>query len=367
MKKVLGSLLREEKGQALPIALILLALGSLIIYPLVSLTHTSLASGRLEESRMYENYAANAGISDGLRQLIIDSPSLPAVGNNWIYTIPDTNDRQVTVTVNHIDATTWRIDGTATSGDGYSTIINCFVEEQRYLSNAINTTSVTVSQDAVVNGNVQWDSSGLFKNFGTINGDIIDRAIEWPTIEEVDALYLAQIQDAPVHEGNLTLMLGPETLADPYSLGPIYINGDLHIEWTSGAAVRLDGLVYVDGSVDIESGNIVYMNNNTIFCQADFWMSETATTHEYGSIVSRPSLSFDSICDPNAYLTLWSVEDVVEVGAQGTVLYGSAYSPLDISIKRGATINYMEPPPGLALPPLPGKTFNITAWQSTTQ
>jgi len=91
MKNTLNKLLWNEKGQALPIALAMLAIGSLVITPLLNLTETALRSGISEEGRMYEHYAANAGTSDGLLKIVTDNPNIPPVGENWSYSIADTN------------------------------------------------------------------------------------------------------------------------------------------------------------------------------------------------------------------------------------------------------------------------------------
>ncbi|MFC1869846.1 hypothetical protein ACFLYE_01075 [Chloroflexota bacterium] len=366
MKKLLGILISEQKGQALAMALCMLALGSLIIYPLLTLTHTSVKAGQSEESRMYEHYAANAGIMDGVLKLITDNPTIPPHGENWShsYSIPNTNNRSVNVIISTIDQSNWKITSTATSSIGHGTELNCYVEESNYLPNAINTNSVTIGRDAVVNGNVQRNPDGFFSNRGTINGRIIEKPIEWPTIEEVTTLYLDEIAGAPTHEGDLTLDLGPETIADPYSLGPIYINGDLNIAY-GDSAVRLDGLVYVNGSVEIESLVHVYMNDNTIFSQEALWISSDAIMHEYGCIVTASNLYFEPAYDPNACTILWSVEDVVGVGSTGAEIYGAAYSPISVTVARNSTLTYVEHPPGLSIPPLPEK-FRISSWESST-
>ena len=372
MKKVLGSLLREEKGQALPIALILLALGSLIIYPLVSLTHTSLASGRLEESRMYENYAANAGISDGLRQLIIDSPSLPAVGNNWSYSIPDTNDRPVTVTVNHIDTTTWRIDGTTASGDGHSTKINAYVDEYSVLPNAITSTSVTINGGAIVNGDVQYSSdNGSLVNNGTINGQIIDEAPVWPAIDDVRAFYLDQVQGAPTHEGDLIIIVDADTNSDPYSLGPIYINGDLKIQGDPEGTVRLDGIIYVEKNVEIGDQVRVLLNDNTVFTgDGSITFLQGSQIREHGCIISGKDIDISAGCTGGTNLTLWALTAGVNLNTTGefwgSVNSGELNTLGNVVVQDGSTFTWNATPPDVLLPPLADKAFKITGWESTT-
>jgi len=346
----------------------MLAIGSLTVVPLLNLTETALRSGIREESRMYEHYAANAGIMDGIREIITDNPQLPAVGDNWTYSIPDTNNRSVDVIISTIDSNNWKITSTAISGNGGSTKLECYIEKKSYLPNAITSTSVYIENQAIVNGNVQWDSvSGTFENYGgVINGEIIDSAITWPTIEEVTAFYLEEVQDAPVFEGNLTLNLGSETIGNPYSLGPIYINGNLVIN-NGPSEVRLDGPVYVTGSVSINRAVNVYMNNNTIFSQNSFWISAAAKVYEYGCIVSIPAFAFSPDMDPDNCVILWSVNSKVTLGAAGETVYGAAYSPQQVYVDRRTTLTYMEFPPDISIPPLPGSTFRIVGWESYIQ
>ena len=58
--------LKGERGAVLILVLILLLVGSLIIIPLLSFMVTGLKTGQAYEQRMYELYAADAGINDGI-------------------------------------------------------------------------------------------------------------------------------------------------------------------------------------------------------------------------------------------------------------------------------------------------------------
>ncbi|MFC2013076.1 hypothetical protein ACFLUE_02175 [Chloroflexota bacterium] len=74
MKRLLVRLMRNEKGQALPIVLIMLVLSGLIVAPIVQYIGTSFTSGRNIERDISELYAANAGIEDTLWKLNYDPP-----------------------------------------------------------------------------------------------------------------------------------------------------------------------------------------------------------------------------------------------------------------------------------------------------
>ena len=129
MRTILRRLLREQRGQVLPIALAMLATGSLVVVPILNLTETALRAGIRDESRMYEHYATNAGVMDAIREIITDNPQLPAVGANWTYSIPDTNNRSVDIIISTIDSNNWKITSTATSGNGGSTELECYLEQ----------------------------------------------------------------------------------------------------------------------------------------------------------------------------------------------------------------------------------------------
>jgi len=73
MKIAVRRLIREEKGQALVLVLILLVVGGLVIAPLLDFMGTGLKVGKeVYENKMYETYAADAGVEDGLWQIRYD-------------------------------------------------------------------------------------------------------------------------------------------------------------------------------------------------------------------------------------------------------------------------------------------------------
>jgi len=70
MKIAVRRLIREERGQALVLVLILLLVGGLVIAPLLDFMGTGLKVGKeVYENKMYEVYAADAGVEDGLWQI----------------------------------------------------------------------------------------------------------------------------------------------------------------------------------------------------------------------------------------------------------------------------------------------------------
>ena len=64
MKTIMKRLVRDEKGAALVLVLILLLISGLIIGPLLSYMGTGLITGGVYETRTDELYAADAGVED---------------------------------------------------------------------------------------------------------------------------------------------------------------------------------------------------------------------------------------------------------------------------------------------------------------
>ena len=69
----MGRLMRDEKGQALVLTLLLLLIGSLIIAPTLSLMGTGIKSGRVYEQKDDEIYAADAGVEDAMWRIRNDT------------------------------------------------------------------------------------------------------------------------------------------------------------------------------------------------------------------------------------------------------------------------------------------------------
>jgi hypothetical protein len=118
--KRLIKLIRDEKGQALILTLILLVIGGLTITPLLGLMGTGLLTGQVYESKMHELYAADAGVEDGLWQIKNEQLGSGLFGPDdpnydpyayynfsssyeWDYSLPsEVNSKAVTVNITNV-------------------------------------------------------------------------------------------------------------------------------------------------------------------------------------------------------------------------------------------------------------------------
>jgi len=101
MKKMLNRLIRNEQGQALIFALIMLAVGSLIVVPLLAFMSTGLMAAQTIEEKMDELYATDAGVEDAAHKILTNYGPFASLGVNDSYTYPLTdpvNGQTVSVT-----------------------------------------------------------------------------------------------------------------------------------------------------------------------------------------------------------------------------------------------------------------------------
>lgn len=113
MIKILSKIYKKESGQALVVVLLILAMGSMLIAPLLSYTGSSLEVGQAYNKEADEFYAADAGIEDGLWN--INNNKLPVVctdpieydefdySTTWYYSLDEeVNGKPVEVEIENI-------------------------------------------------------------------------------------------------------------------------------------------------------------------------------------------------------------------------------------------------------------------------
>ncbi len=99
-------MLKSEKGQALPLVLIAVALGALVIPSFLDHTGTSLVGSRAYAQELCAQYAADSGAEHAIWNLDYGGlkTQVPDVGNSVNYTLDETiNGFSVGVTVTKTD------------------------------------------------------------------------------------------------------------------------------------------------------------------------------------------------------------------------------------------------------------------------
>ncbi len=167
--------LKEECGLALPTALVLLVLGSLIVISTVLFVGTNLKATRVIDDLDLEFYAADSGIDFAIWNLKYNEQIvLPDEGDDPLELIfPESiNDKIVTVDITNVGDNGYKITSTATSQDGTSTSIEVNVVITPGSFSAFDNAAVSLDGDIVMTGNSRIYSDGGGEGDAYANGDI---------------------------------------------------------------------------------------------------------------------------------------------------------------------------------------------------
>lgn len=276
----------RQSGQILILVLILLALGPLLVIPMLRQGATSLKYHQIIEQDTLNAYSADAGIQNGYYEVYNDPEAVQGTGFTESRVI---NNTTVDIAVSY-NATlgAYKITSTATSPDNKSTTIESYVLVDIGLFgnafacegdiNIIHSDLYSDSEggcDVYVNGNVDVDQSNIDGEIfasGTIDVDEHSSVIDTHEGEDVLAFpdidvqpHIDAAQEGEWRDEDLVLDGGSHTL------GPIYIMNGHKLEIKDNAEVTLAGTVYVEGDVSIVHSDI----------------------SGYGDLVATGSISFD--------------------------------------------------------------------------
>ena len=293
MKIAMKRLIRDEKGAAMFLVLILLLIGGLIATPLLAHMGSGIIAGEVYEKRTAELYAADAGVEDAIWKIQHDS--IPAENWTesddhpgwWVYEYPETlivNDKGVDITLykQDLDPTcgeelVYRILATAMTEDGggvasipSTTTVEAYLRAtymdfSSFLDNAIvSNNSITIYNGMSVTGNVTSGGTVDDKS-GDVDGTITENAdLNWPSSEALSAYYLNQVEDGMTYYVVAVLRLEGNTCPPE----PIYVNDTENNGWPSGL-----GPLYVDGKLGITSSNqhqdVTLKLNDTLYITGD--------------------------------------------------------------------------------------------------
>lgn len=251
---------KGESGQALILALAMLALGSLIIVPTLNLASTNLKYNQLIERETFEAYSADSGVDYGLCEVYNNPVAYQETPLQESFVM---NNRTVNVTVEYMPVMgAYKITSTATSASDRSTTIESYIIiDVGLFGNAfacdgnlsISQTQLTgdASCDVFANGNISLMQSTVdgdvtaagtvTKTQSTVTGEINQHVptVEFPVIDPQPHI------DAALEGGTCGSI---SWTFKNQTLGPKYINGNLTI---TGSDVELQGTVYVTGHVEI--------------------------------------------------------------------------------------------------------------------
>ena len=353
MKIAVRGLIRDEKGAAMVLALILLVVGGLIIAPLLGFMSTGLIAGEVYERRMDEVYAADAGVEDALWNIQLKTDKvteLTQCNQSTNYTITDVNGKKVGINITLM--TVWddipcdyRVVSTAT-GDGSGTEIEAYVTgESKYGDywGIMDNVLTSLGEITLKPGTNVTPLEGEHAPLDYYSGG-------WPETWELEEFYGQQVEDeTPYPFGTIDLIEGD------MDLGPLYREGELDIVNTSNtpATLTLTGTIYITGDTLIgKTGKdfTLDLNDQTIFVasnssdpQKALWIGGQCTIVGPGVIVAIGDIYFE----PNIEAGMTDPIFIMSVSGQtllqpGGDFYGSIAGSVEVDLQPGTSLTYPE-------------------------
>jgi hypothetical protein len=361
MKAIVKGAIRNEKGQALILALILLAVGGLILAPLLAYMRTGLTAGGVCEVKMDELYAADAGVEDAVWKIQNNVPYL------YPYVYPEpliVNDKSVDIIIfrEDLDPTPcgenfmYQILSTATSDDGSDTTIEAYLSVS-YLDLSTLLDNAIVSQDTIqiqpgseVNGDV-WlpDKEDLdIHDPEDIHGEVKDSnnmTITWPTADQLSSYYLDDVNPSnPYPDDSIDVK-------DTETIGACYRDGSLTVDNTGDPdTLVLEGTVYVTGNLEFEQSGAshnytVNLNGHTIFAEGSIdFPSNVVTISGSGCIIAIGDIDFNpSIASgEDDFVLVMSITGQTYFHPSGDFTGCVAGNTL-VQLQPGSTISWISP------------------------
>jgi len=334
----------RQSGQALVMALILLALGSLIIVPILNLAGTSLNYHRVVQRNTLETYAADSGVEYALCEIGNDPERYKTEVLQESFIV---NDKTVNVTTEYLDNDIYKITSVATTDSNSSTIIESYIHISPYpafFNYAITSRGdITIQPGSVVDGDVQYE--GTLDNKGIITGDITQAPVEnWPTAEGLSNFYWVEEE---INKSLINISSGTE--AKPYLIGPGHTTGNLEIKGKGVA--QLMGTLYVQGSVTFETHTGIKLNGQTIYAEVDIAMQPGTNVWGPGCVIAVGDVQFQPhlATGEEAFILVMSVEGEIQFQPDND-FYGALAGNVEVTLQPNCSLNTTEPDDGLDYP-----------------
>ncbi len=237
--------MNSQKGQALPLALVALAIGVLTIAPFLSHAGSSLIGSRIYQQSTSEQYSADAGVEYAIWHLQSGESEVPE-GEELELPQFMLNSQSVNVTIDNQGEQIYKITSIATSDDGSSTTIEAYVSIILGFFDGGFTTfpgGLTLNQGEEYTGNIYAEGDVQLDQGATITGNVYA-------------------------EGDVHLHQDATITGDVYAEGDVHldqgavINGDVcageNVQLDQGAVIN--GNVYAVGDVQLDQGAVINGN-----------------------------------------------------------------------------------------------------------
>jgi len=267
LKRALRKIVGGQKGQVLPIVLILLIIGGLLIVPTLNYASTSLKTHQVTERKAEELYAADSGIEEGLRWLIYSREP----GGPWSWDSEQGSGQRVTYTINTCGVNVaidklpsmgnnyFQVTSAATSPDGSTTVLSTV-----WVAPPILDDFPPMDPHGEYDGDVWIDGDATLNAHQHVNGDVV-------VTGDLTLKAHSGITGNITAEGDFTLNAQTDVTGNLCCGGDVTIkaqavlNGDIYVTVAGDQTIELKGQatvgdIYVDGTGSI---TIILRNKDT--------------------------------------------------------------------------------------------------------
>ncbi len=351
MKSAVKGLIRDEKGAAMVLTMILLVIGGLVSAPLLSHMGTGIVTGEVYEVKTAELYAADAGVEDAVWNIQHEVPEVMGLTScypDWSYNMSNVNGRSVDVTITLVSNVTftYRVVSTAT-GDGSGTEIDAYVTgESKYgdywgIMDNVLTSLGEINLQPTANVTPSEGDHSPLENYGG----------GWPEIWELEDFYWQQVEDEDPYPFDTINLDGVDM-----ERGPLYSDIEDLFTITNSkdppATLTLTGTIYITGDTLINPTKdlIIELNGNTIFVasnssdpQEALYIGGKCGIAGPGAIIAVGDIKFEpniesGVTDPVFVMSV-SGETLLQPGVD---FYGSIAGNVEVQLQPGTSINYPE-------------------------
>jgi len=426
MKTIVKKLIRDEKGQAMVLVLILLIVGGLIVAPLLAHMGTGLIGGEVYERRAAELYAADAGVEDAVWKIqhqVDEVKGLTQCYQDWSYNVTDINGKIVEVNGKRVEVTItlmtiwddlpfdYCIESRAI-GDGSGTKIDAYIAGNITYCSMLDHL-ITVQENLDENGIAALERDleklDIPCPTGCTECDICGQAYDydsdaysdipkeckgciavynfpdtgWPAVSDLSARYLKDVENAP-HWASTIIDLEEGDM----QLGPLHVGGMLEIKNSDNKNARtftLNGTLYITGHTEIGmSGSggkpnlTVELNGNTIFVASNstgggheaLKIGDWCTINGPGAIIAvgdiyfKPNGTAGANEEPAFVLSVLGMTTI----QPGVNFLGAIAGKVDVDLSSGGQANVNYPTGGFEEVNFPTlfeayRTYSIASWE----
>lgn len=309
MKNLVNSAIRDEKGGALILALVLLLVGGLIIGPLLGFMGTGINAGEVHEKRMDELYAADAGVEEAIWQIDKD-PS----GSVEPMTV---NGRAVEVEFEMLACRQYRISSTAATPGVSSTTVDVDLYGFSFPDNAITSRfDVDLGNNSYVEGPIQYgrDFTTSPNAYYDPENTVKEEYVNWPSGAMLYDYYYPKYVEGRYFEDCYDSICTIDAKDTP-DIGPLYAHNNLVFKSTENKEhreLRLTDTIYVAKDLTIgetEQDFTLNLDDQTIFCEGDIHVGGKVDIIGSGNIIAKGSIYFEpNFTSKDGYILLLALE-----------------------------------------------------------